>query len=183
MVLSRNRVQQTPRRCSPHLPPLLTASAGDGRTCASPSVPPSTADRSARSKVTIHPRPPKQRLSVLGGQGLVPGAGSSAGSTRRRPRGTARWRRRQGRAPPPRPGRHAHRGLASGQERERAWAPGRATEGRSEAPRENESTGAWGRGRSVGPGHRHSLYTRQPPQIKPCARPTPVRSCPLPAYL
>lgn len=151
MVLSRNGVQGPPRRCSPHFPPPLTTRAGDGRTCASPRAPLSTADQSARSKVTTHPHPLRQRPSARRGQGQVPGAGSSAGSTRRRPRGTARWRRRrQGRAPPPRPGRSAHRG-AGGQERERAPARDRPAQGPSEAPPENESAGAWGRGRSREP--------------------------------
>lgn len=54
----------------------------------------------------------------------MPGAGSGAGSTSRRPRGTARWRRRQKRAPPPLPGRGAHRN-AGGRARRKGRAPGR----------------------------------------------------------
>lgn len=110
----------------------------------------------------------------------MPGAGSSAGSTRRRPRGTARWRRRQDRAPPPLPGRSAHRD-AGGQGRERARARGRPAESRSEVPPEDGSAGAWGRGRSLGP--RPQTFPPRPSSTPNQALRPPQPSLRLPASL
>lgn len=91
----------------------------------------------------------------------MPGAGSSQSSTKRRPHGTARWRRRrQGRTAPPHQGWHAHRG-ASGRGREWAGLRDRQTEGRSEAPPENASAEVWGKRRSLGP--RPPTFPPHPP--------------------
>lgn len=159
MVLSRNRVQGRRTAASPlasHLPPPLTAGAGDRRTCATPKAPLPAADQSARSKVTAHPHPPRQRPTALGGQGQVPGAGSGADSTREAP---PRDRKMAAAAAAPGPGPSASPRPARAPRRERARegadrARSRRAEGRSGAQPEN------GKCRAVGEG---TLTRGQPP--------------------
>lgn len=76
----------------------------------------------------------------------------------------------------------AHTEGASGQKSERARLRGRQADGRSETPPENESAGAWGRGRSLEP--RPPTFPPHPPpaQNQASARPTPVRVCLFPTF-